>query len=197
MLNAGYSTLDYLKRQIFPDVMEDDVEWDEDLKRIALAVAVQFGRYCNREFERAVDAEHEETANRSGLTLPCYPVESVSTVERICADDTETLTDVIEFLGKRSGMIQFAYKIGSYKERVKVTYTGGYWLDDDGAMPAGATALPADVLNAFILQVQAVVKASDVLRTGAVADDGEEMALASLRLVPMVAEVLNFYRRFA
>jgi hypothetical protein len=197
MLNAGYSTLDYLKRQIFPDVMKDDEEWDEDLKRIGLAVAVQFARFCNREFDRAVGTIHEESANRDSVALPRYPVEVITTVQHICMGVAETLTDIIEHTRLRSGVVEFTYVIGTYKETVKITYTGGYWLDDGEEMPDGATPLPADILNAFVIQVQAVVKATDVLRNGAVKADEETMALAGLKLIPMVEEVLKPYRRYS
>lgn len=197
MLNAGYSNLEYLKRQIFPDVMEDDVEWDEDLKRIALAVAVQFGRYCNRAFDRVEDAVHEESANRGGIVLHHYPVESTSHVQRVCADGADDLPDAIAVIGLKSGIVEFNYIIGTYKERIRMTYTGGYWLDDGTVMPDGATPLPADILNAFVMQVQAVVKATDVLRNVSVKAEDEVMELAALKLLPIVEQTLEPYRRFA
>ena len=197
MLNAGFSTLDYLKRQIFPDVMEDDVEWDEDLKRIGLAVAVQFDRFCNRGFARMVDAVHDEKANHTSIVLHRYPVEVVTSVEVEHQNYDSDFTNCIVSTGKKSGVVEFDRLLGSYRDRLTVIYTGGYWLDDGSEMPAEATALPADVLNAFVLQVQAVVKATDVLRNVSVKAEDDTMEIAALRMLQVVEQVLNPYRRYA
>ena len=197
MLNAGYSTLEYLKRQIFPDVMEDDVEWDEDLKRIGLAVAVQFDRYCNRGFARKVDAVYDDKANHTSVVLYRFPVEVVTSVEVSYPSGSSDLTECIVSTGKKSGVVEFNQLLGGYRDRLTVIYTGGYWLDDGSEMPADATPLPADILNAYVLQVQAVVKATDTLRNVAVKDDGDSMQIAALQLVPIVEQVLNPYRRYA
>ncbi len=197
MLNAGFSTLDYLKRQIFPDVMENDTEWDEDLKRIGSAVAVQFDHYCNRQFARKVDAIYLDKANHASVALPRYPVESVLAVEVSSKENSCDKTDAIYSIGNASGIVEFTQQLGSYRERMAVTFTGGYWLDDGNAMPDGATALPADILNAFVLQVQAIVKATDVLRNAAVKAEGDAMEIAALTIVPIVAQILNPYRRYS
>lgn len=197
MLNAGYSTLDYLKRQIFPDVMEDDVEWDEDLKRIGNAVAVQFDRFCNRGFARKVAAVHDEKANHTSIVLHRYPVEVVTSVEVTYASGCCDFTAAIASTGKKSGVVEFDRLLGSYRDRLTVIYTGGYWLDDGSEMPAEATALPADVLNAFVLQVQAVVKATDVLRNVSVKAEDDTMEIAALRMLQVVEQVLNPYRRYS
>lgn len=200
MLDAGFLTLVQLKEAILPEELRDENSYDSRLQRLGKGVAVQMNGHCARTFERAVGGEYEVTADRTSISLPCYPIETVTQVDLICKTTTTEITADLENLLASAGILQFGYVLGTHHDRVKVTYTGGYWLDDGGSQPAGSTALPWDVMHAFEVQCQAVVEHTNILGTASARTDKEGRggpAIGSLDLLDITEKILKPYRRFA
>lgn len=196
MLSAGFQTLDDLKARLMPAAGADETEWDAKLAAVGLAVAQAFGRYCDRAFDRAVDAVDEFAARATAWTLRRYPVESISAMALVDRDGGTAAYDVADArLMKRSGLLEIPYFIGSEDQHLRITYTGGYWLDDGGAQPAGSTALPADVIEAYVAQAQHWAELRGIFSDAAMREGDDRGALATLALLPAVRTLLNPYRR--
>ena len=129
LLDAGFGSLAQLKGRVFPSIMESydsEGEWDDDLRQIGLGVAGEFNRHCNRIFERGVDAVYDGEGGGRSIVLDRYPVESVTSVT-LTSGGGDSVVEVDQ-LAKPSGIVYTVGSLGSYRYRVTVIYTGGYWL---------------------------------------------------------------------
>lgn len=195
MLAAGYLSLADLKARIMPDPGDDETQWDDKLTALALGVVARFDTYTARTLERGEAVEDDLSARASSWTLLRYPVESLTGVELVDRDGTtssQSTADVM--LQFKSGVVEIPETIGSADQRIRFTYTGGFWLDDGNTQPSGSTAMPADLLDAFAKQVQHEAEAAGIFGDQAMRVPTD--ALASLGMIPMVAETLDRYRRF-
>jgi len=125
MLDAGFLTTNDLKLRILPDGQEARNEWDTELQGIGKSVAEEFNNHCNRTFHRVVGATYDVPANRSSLCLDAMPVEIVTSVVMDESGDFTDITENIRTMGKKSGVVEFGYVLGSYLDRVTTTFTGG------------------------------------------------------------------------
>lgn len=201
MLDAGFTSLEFLKSMILPAAMREETDYDVQLAAIGLGVAGRINRHTSRSLERAEDVEEEFDALAFAWVLSRYPVEEVS---GIVVNDTDGSTSPLSAgdwkLSKRSGLIEITGSAGTRMESVVVTYTGGYWLDDGQAMPNGATPLPDDIRQAFLMQVQATCEHRELFRTIALRKEDRtdtEAKIGELKLIDEVVETLRPYRRFA
>jgi hypothetical protein len=201
MLDAGFILLTALKAQVLPAAMQDDTDYDEQIAAIGKAVAGRMNRHTSRSLERAAAVTEEFDALAFAWVLSRYPVETVS---GIVVKDTDGSVSALTAgdwrLSKKSGLIEINGSAGTRLESVVVTYTGGYWLDDGETMPSGATPMPDDLLQAFVMQVQAVCEHREIFRTIALRKEdrtASEAKLTDLRLIPEVVETLLPFRRFA
>lgn len=201
MLAAGFTTLAYLKSRILPAATQDDTDYDDQITAIGKGVAGRMNRATSRSLERAAAVTEEFDALAFAWVLSRYPVETVS---GIVVKDTDGSVSALTAgdwkLSKKSGLIELAGSAGTRMESVVVTYTGGYWLDDGAAMPNGATAMPDDLLEAFVMQVQAVCEHREIFRTIALRKEdrtASEAKITELKLIPEVVETLLPYRRFS
>ena len=201
MLDAGFMLLTALKAQVLPAAMQDDTDYDVQIAAIGKAVAGRMNRHTARSLERAEDVEEEFDALAYAWVLSRYPVETISgIVVKDTAGTESALTAGDWKLSKKSGLIELANTAGTRLESVVVTYTGGYWLDDDDDMPAGATAMPDEILQAFVMQVQTICEHREIFRTIALRKEdrtASEARITELKLIPEVVETLSPYRRFA
>ncbi len=199
MLNAGFTTLPTLKSRVLPSAQAQRTDYDDDLQSIGMAVAQSFNQYTNRILQREVGACYEVDANRSSICIHSAPLEEVSHVNLTSDDYDEDITDEILTTFKNSGIVEFGYVLGDYTDKIKATYTGGYWLDDGQMMPEGATRMPADVIDAFFHQVQAVCEARGTFHTAGLRRSDQEdsgSSLSSLSMHPMVKQVMASYCRY-
>ena len=102
-------------------------------------------------------------------------------------------------------MEKFSGILGTHRDKLTVTYTGGYWWDDSaaqsgGSLPSGATALPKDLEQAWMLQCQAIIERTRILKMGAleVNKEGEYApGISKVELLPGVMDLLAGYMRYA
>lgn len=124
-------TLSELKTHLLPEDLRADTRWDGVLTSLGRGVAERLQRACNRRFAYVVDDVFEFSADRGHVVLPRYPVVAVSKIE-IRSSPTaawQELTDVIQTANLDAGFLLFGADLGTHYDRVRITYTGGYWFD--------------------------------------------------------------------
>lgn len=216
-MNAGFSNLDWLKKQILsqPDVTE--VRFDDLILAIGLGVAGQFAKFCNRDWMYRAGIQEVTTGDRSFWFVRCAPVTQFTAVNlRFFRTDawTPILSQPLQ-ADEEKGLIHFGYTLGVAPIQVQVIYNGGYvWemLEPDDASypsmvpvdvtsnPAGIDPekfmLPDELKFAWLLQCKHVWAnldklGTDLLRSGKV---------SSLRFpedfAPSVEQTLATFKRY-
>jgi hypothetical protein len=201
MLSAGFATTTYLKSRLLPSAAAGDTDWDDAVAGLGKSVAAKFDGHCNRGFERVVDQVDTFAARATAWTLYRLPVESVSLVRtRDTLDAYSAITAGDWWIDKKAGLLETRSLAGTQYEKLVVTYTGGFWLDprDGTDMPAGATALPDDVLEAWVLQCQHEAESRGLF--GSVSfraqKDASSPKTGNAGLLEATVETLRPFRRF-
>jgi hypothetical protein len=137
-MNLTLGTLATLKTWLLPESERSGTDWDSAIAAIGKGAAAALERYCNRRFARTVGDTFECSADRAHVVLPRYPIEAVTKVEirRSLAEGWVELTDAIANQNLAAGLLFFDSELGSWRDRLRITYTAGYWLDesDDGSV---------------------------------------------------------------
>ena len=216
-MNAGLSNLGTLKAWLLPASLTG-TDYDAQVLGIGLGVAAQLERHCVRDFARTVGATHECDAARRSILVRRFPIEEVTDIDlreagaAVDAWSEQSLGEVDQ-IQHDSGLIELAGPFGSWRDRLRITYTGGYWwnqqesaytppvtpTDEDpdlSVIPEGAKALPADLLLAWKLQCEHVWAQRDKLGTNIGAKPGSAPSLALIELLPVVKEILRTYIRY-
>lgn len=205
-MTVGFASLAKLKRACLPPSLQTDTRWDTVLTDIGLAVAAAIGNECNRDFERAAGTTFTRPADGSAFSVPRYPLEAVSAavVRRVGSSSDENVLDSLANVFPDSGIVEFSAILGTYQDKLTLTYTGGYWWDDSVAQttpqPSGSTALPKDLERAWLLQCQNIIERTRILKMGAleVSKEGEYApGLSKVELLPGVKDMLGNFIRYA
>jgi hypothetical protein len=175
-MNAGFSNLDFLKKQLLASTLKNDVRFDKTIAALGLGVAAQFGNLCNRQFRRVVNDTAIFPADRAEFILPRTPVEAVTLAEikntEVEGWVTQTDPNFIRAINLSAGIVDCGPgDAGKYYAQVRFTYTGGFFWEtlepDDAAfpsaVPAGAATLPDELLNAWLLQCRHLWRQMDKL----------------------------------
>lgn len=200
MLAAGFTDLATLKSRILPAGAVDITDWDDALQSLGKGVANAMNQACNRELQRGVSVIYECTAATLIAVVRRYPVEAIGSVQIRAYDGTLTTHTAGYQLAAPAGILQFASMPGDGTERLRITHTGGYWLDDGDDMPETATPMPDDLLEAFFIQAQVWAEARNLFGTASLQGEVEKKPAdrsSAMRLAPEVAAILAPYRRFA
>lgn len=174
-------------------------DYDTLLTNALTAISVRFDNECNRTFTRTVAATHEFDTTDLEISVPCYPIETVTKFE-LKENETDgwiEQTDV-EYLIRRSCIISSISHstLNSQPSTCRLTYTGGYVLPGD-TPGAGQTALPSDIEQAAIEQAAAWFQNRDKLGLIRIwPHQGTYEQLSQLDLLPDVRAVLRRYERF-
>lgn len=207
-MNAGFSNLDTLKKTLLAGTMKADVRFDKIIAALGLGMATMFENTCNRKFARLVGVQETFPADRCEFCLSRKPVESVATAElKLNETDGWVMQDAtyIRAIDLKNAIINTGDRdAGPYYAQVRFTFTGGYFwetLEPDDAnfpsdLPDGASALPDDLFNAWILQCRHIWNQLD--KTGAnILKDGEEKSLRFPQdFAPTVENTLGQYKNF-
>jgi len=198
MLDAGFGTLQSLKNRLLPQSVAWDMTWDDQIARLGLAVAGRMNAFCNRVFQRVEGQTDEFNAAASAIVLRAFPVETINSVS------VRTFTGALDVydggyqIDQRAGLMHFGRAVGSGTERIVVDYDGGFWLDNGGTMPAGATPMPDDLIEAWALQCQAWAEARRIFGEIALQSlNPKSERPSSLTLASDVTAILEPYRRFS
>ena len=202
MLSAGFATTTYLKSRLLPSAAAGDTDWDEAVAALGKSVAAKFDRHCNRGFERITGEVDIFAARATAWTLRRFPVETVTTVRTRGTDDAYSAIAAGDWwIDKPAGLLETRSMAGTQYEKLVVTYTGGFWLDprDGTTMPAGATALPDDLHEAWVLQCQHEAESRGLF--GSVSFRAQKDAAApkttASGLLESTVETLRPFRRFS
>jgi hypothetical protein len=207
-MNVGFSNLTTLKRHLLPDTWESETSLDEILAELGLGVASQIEDYCARKFARAVNDTFQVPADTMMIQLPRFPIAGTPTLELRTAGDATWTTeaDSIDQVASEAGILYLTAPLGTVRDRVRVTYTGGFWWNTqdaptpDDELPAGATALPSGILLAWLLQCQTISAARELLATKALPTGKAAMDVvgdSGIRLLDTVKDSLQPYRVLA
>jgi hypothetical protein len=177
---------------------------DATVDALGLGVAALFDRHCNRQIVRVVGDTVTFEGARATYVLPRYPVEELTTIEvqsGFGADwAAQTAASLLGRFDEASGLIEFKSLPTTAYGRVRVTWTGGYWVADDGEdasdLPAGATALPADLQLLWLNTCQEFWNKRDKLGLALAAAPDQQVAIAKLELPAGVRQMLAPWRRF-
>lgn len=198
-LNAGFASRSVLLAALLAEELRADATWAPPILQVGLGVAAAFQRHCNRRFERVVGAVDEYRDAIYHCVLERYPVESVAKIETQARHGAEWIEQdlAIQDIDPAAGVLYLSSSLDS-SGRIRVTYTGGYWWDitdaATGTLPAGATALPADLLHAWLQQCRAVW--ARVPKLGVPVATLTKDLTAFQPLEPDVAATLATYRRY-
>lgn len=202
-MDLGLGNLITLKRHLLAASLQAGTTYNTVIADLGKGVAKQFDKHCNRLFARAASGTDEFSADRGHWITRRYPIESVSAVD-IRSDIvtgwvSQTVNNVITNRDDGAGLLFFGGQLGYAQAVVRVTYTGGYFIEtDEGeatAVPAGATAIPDDVTLAWKLQCREVWNKFDKLGAGISQAPDVSTVLANLKLIPQVEAMLALHRR--
>lgn len=207
MANTGFGPLIELKRHLLPEALRSKTTWDDQLTLIGKAVVARFERFTNRTFARATADTYTFQGGVTGVVLPRYPIEDVTDLDLKIngATSWDDYNDSIANYSADSGIVEFEIVMGRADDLVRVTFDGGFWWEtaetEDTAQPAGSTAIPDDLKDAWMVQTQAEVEARNILGTvGASIGTNSRNTpndLTNHQLLPLVEKVLTPHRRFA
>lgn len=204
-MNAGFSSLSYLKSQLLAEAQRQYEDYDDTLTALGQGVAAAFEKFCNRKFYRTEDDTVTFSGAREVFVLPRYPVENVTAIElQSTYAGGWVAQDVSQVLQVNlvSGLVRFGGTLGSDLDLYRLTYTGGYWwsttesADGTETAPAGAASLPADILEAWLQQCHVVWDKRDKLGLGIGADPDVKQKLGTAELTTAVKERLTPHIRY-
>src|SRR3954468_11323763 len=150
--------LSTLKSRLAIDAL--DVQYDALLTTAIDAVSFRFDKETNRTLARTADTTFEFSADGAEISVPCYPIETVTKFETKTSESAGwAQQNSVEYLVRSSCIISLEtpliYQLSTINHQLplaRITYTGGYVLP--GTTPsAGQTALPPDLEQAAVEQI--------------------------------------------
>jgi hypothetical protein len=201
MALVGYRNLAWLKARLLPADMGDESDYDADLSAIGLGVAAHFDRFTGRKLRRATGHVFETPADTEAVVVDCYPIEIITAAELVVNGAASNIPGSIINVHSKAGIVRFSGTQGGEADLIRLTITGGYWCQDgdDDELPEDATALPDELLNAWVQQCRAICEAENTFRgKGAEKPDkktGAAVSLDTLTLLPGVQRILQLHTR--
>jgi hypothetical protein len=200
-VNAGLSNLRTLKQHLLPDSWQTETQLDDQLVLLGLGVANQLEEYCGRKFQRIVGDTFETGAAVALIQLPRFPLEVQPTIAIRYAAAADYSDDVSDWIDQSwaSGVVQLVGEPGTHRDRLRLTYTGGYWWDtsEDASeeAPEGSFDLPMSLQLAWLQQCKHTFAASEMMTRRALASDSEQADKAkasyAYELLPAVVAALK------
>lgn len=156
-MNLVLGTLAELKAHVLAEALRSGTDYDGALTALGLGVAARFEQQCARKFARVEGDTYECPADVAHVSLPRYPLEEITalalreTLKGGWVDQGDP-EDIIENLGEQAGLVYFGTIVAPLPARLRLTYTGGYWIDESGdgtidnrsAVQRGSVSLAAD-----------------------------------------------------
>lgn len=201
-MNAGCANLATLKRHLLPETWETETTLDALLLDLGRGVAGQMEDWCSRRFARVAGGQEEFTGESQLLQLARFPLEVVTSIELKSQGSAvwEVQSDTLDNVSPQAGLLYFTAALGTKRDRVRVTTTAGFWWDQaepeatPDVMPAGATALPASLLFAWLLQCQHIFAARELLGVKTLPSSKAAEPGAGIDLLATVKDTLASYR---
>jgi hypothetical protein len=220
-MNAGFSNTDTLRKFLLGNTLATDNQFDAQIVAIGLGMAGLFDNFCNRKFAYGEDIQQIFRGNRSHWYLPQYPILKITKVDLryFAADDWTDISGQPVSINEASGLLHFGYTLGQDPIQTRVTWTGGFWWeqlepDDENypsdppeniqnaqtvnpnGLPPSAFILPDAIKAAWLLQCQEVWNKRDKLGLAMTDAPDKQVSLGSLKLVPLVEQMLKPFVRY-
>lgn len=202
-MNAGLSNLATLKAHLLTPALAASTDYDARIATVGAAMLGLFEQHTGRRITRKVGDTLTLPGGRTVFVLPRLPVESISAIEyrEKSSDAWTACTEDLDYYDAESGVVHLTQPPVSNRGQLRVTWTGGYWFEqaepaDSGyptTMPEGATALPAELQAAWLLQCAHAWRVIDQLGT-AISEEPAKAALPQIDLVLSVAQQLARWR---
>jgi len=135
-----------------------NVQFDSLLTNTITALSSRFDKETNRTLSHTVNATYEFCANDTEISVPCYPIETVTKFEAKSSESTGWVEQTsVDFLIRRGCIISLPndFRLQNLDFRPplsRLTYTGGYVLPGNVPGP-GQNPLPPDLEQAAVEQV--------------------------------------------
>jgi hypothetical protein len=140
--------------------------------------------------------------------LPRFPIEGTPVLAlRSAGSDTwEVQSGAIDNVGANSGLLYLVAPIGTSRDRLRITWTGGYWFNpqdapaEDDELPEGATEVPAGLQLNWLLQCQHILAGRELLAEKSLPSGKASLAVsaeAGINLLQTVKDSLGAYRLLA
>jgi hypothetical protein len=149
-MNAGFSNLDYLKKQLLAPALRATLTYDDQLVALGLGVVGMFERFCNRDFTYAAGVQEITQGDRSFWFTRRTPVTQFTNVELrfFTADTWTSIMGQPLASDEEKGLIHFGYTLGRAPMQVRITYNGGYiWEQLEPSDPGFPSLIPSDITN--------------------------------------------------
>lgn len=203
-MNLVLANLATLKAWLLPETWQTETQKDDIIEALGLGVAGAIETFCNRKLGRETAEQTLHPANEAVLHLARYPLEAKPTVEvrRGSGTTFESVSDTVVQWRADIGQIVFNGEVGSREDVLRITATGGYWIDisedESGEMPEGATAMPKALVSAWQMQCRHLWTQMKLFgNTGEnPAEQQNGHLLAGFDLLPVVKTMIAPYRRF-
>lgn len=190
-----------LKAWLLPETWQSETQKDGVIAALGLGVAAAFETFCNRRLGRAVAEVQQFPGDEAVFICPRYPLESKPSLQVRWegSDDWQDASGFQWNWRSDTGLVQTTAPVGTARTLLRVTYTGGFWVDTSedgsGTLPAGATALPPVIASAWEIQCRHLWTALKLFaNTGETAT--EHRGIAAFDLLPLVQQMLAPFRRF-
>jgi len=199
-----FLSLERLKKSILPPELIGQARFDDRIGPMAAGIAGMFDTHCGRTLARDEAAVETFAGGVGFVALARYPVETVESATLIHpGGETVDISPMIGRVSKHAGIVQFIGPVGSHESEIVIAYRGGFWIDlsedGDGVCPVGASAIPADIVGAWVLQCDHEARARKIFgskSSGGTSDKEIGSALPKdYGLLPRVEAVLRQYRR--
>lgn len=200
-MNAGFSNLATLKAHVLGNGLTAQTQFDTKLRNLGLGLAGLIETHCGRLFDYKSSTTDNFSADHLSWVTVRYPIGTVASVEvgqgypRVW----EPATSLIASVDEAAGLLQFKSLPGDHQARVRVAYSGGYWWDvnedNSGTPPEGIPTLPADIVQAWLIQCGDVWDKMDKHGLGNTAQPDQFVQPAKLELLPIVKQMLHRHRR--
>jgi hypothetical protein len=189
------------------NIPDTEVTQDDLLTFAIEATSARFDHETNRTLARTENATFEFDADDSEISVPCYPIESISKFETKTSESSGWSEVInVDHLIRKSCIISIAVPVTSslssifyplFSPLCRLTYTGGYVLPGTDPSP-GQTPLPPDLEQAAVEQVAAWFLRRDMIGLDVSWPKGGIMQrFSKLDLLLPVARVLETYKRWA
>jgi len=180
-----------------------DTEHDGTINRIIAGLESVFNSKTNRQLIiNAADVTEYHTGESQHINTTRYPIASITSIKEAYDYDFDSADALVANSGYRiisggkNGIIYRMYnKWLKNEDGIQVVYRGGY-APAGQAPGAGETALPDDLREAAIEQASFIFKRRDDIGLSSTSHDGGSInKFSAMKLLPMVSEILDRYRR--
>lgn len=195
-MHLGLGNLRELKTWLLNPDLVNKTNYDVAIAQLGRGISAQFEIQCSRKFPRLENNQLILLNHSNGTftVLPRYPVEGTPTLEIETAPGKwESLPSAIKSINPSAGIVEF----NTFPARSRITWTGGYWIDDSedasAQCPDGASPLPEALRFAWLQQCAHIWAKRQKL--GAPMNATTSTAEITQELLPDVSATLKTFRR--